>query len=148
MARDDQAERLGRAIASRRAALGMKRKDLALAAGLSYPYIAELENGTKSPSARALSALSDALELSPAALLAQSDTLPASAVAESASSLGLSKSDQAWSEWPRSLRGDEDVAAISAVVIDRVLHDVRRQLERDVPQIVRDVLAQSRWSQT
>jgi transcriptional regulator with XRE-family HTH domain len=55
---------LGRAIAVRRTALGMKRKDLAGAARLSYPYISEIENGAKEPSAKALRQIADALELS------------------------------------------------------------------------------------
>ena len=38
------------AITIRRAMLGMSRKDVAAAAGISYPYISELENGMKSPS--------------------------------------------------------------------------------------------------
>lgn len=54
---------LGRAVALRRTALGMKRKDLAEAAELSYPYISEIENGAKEPSAKALRRIADALGL-------------------------------------------------------------------------------------
>ena len=39
------------AIAVRRTELGLKRKDLAERSSLSYPYVSELENGTKEPSA-------------------------------------------------------------------------------------------------
>lgn len=60
---------LGRAIAVRRAELGLKRKDLAARSSLSYPYVSELENGTKEPSARALRQLAEALELSATQLL-------------------------------------------------------------------------------
>src|SRR5262249_60960151 len=60
---------LGRAIQVRRAELGLKRKDLARLASLSYPYLSELENGSKAPSAKALGQLADALQLSPADLL-------------------------------------------------------------------------------
>lgn len=59
---------LGRAVASRRAALGLKRKDLAQRARLSYPYISEIENGVKEPSAKALRQIADGLDLSVAEL--------------------------------------------------------------------------------
>lgn len=64
---------LGKAIAVRRAELGLKRKDLAARAQLSYPYVSELEKGTKEPSARALQQLADALEMSRTELMALSD---------------------------------------------------------------------------
>ncbi len=54
---------LGRAIQVRRAELGLKRKDLARSAALSYPYLSELETGSKAPSARALGQLAEALRL-------------------------------------------------------------------------------------
>lgn len=64
---------LGTAIAVRRAELGLKRKELAVRAKLSYPYVSELEKGTKEPSARALQQLADALEMSRTELMALSD---------------------------------------------------------------------------
>jgi transcriptional regulator with XRE-family HTH domain len=72
---------LGRAIQVRRAELGLKRKDLARLASLSYPYLSELENGSKAPSAKALGQLADALQLSPAHLLALAETVGPSAPA-------------------------------------------------------------------
>jgi transcriptional regulator with XRE-family HTH domain len=72
---------LGRAIQVRRAELGLKRKDLARLAALSYPYLSELENGSKAPSAKALGQLADALELSPADLLALAEAMGPSAPA-------------------------------------------------------------------
>ena len=68
---------LGRAIASRRGELGLKRNDLRDRSGLSYPYIAELENGTKRPSSRTLAALAEALELRPSELLDRAEQLRA-----------------------------------------------------------------------
>jgi transcriptional regulator with XRE-family HTH domain len=53
----------------RRAELGMKRKDLARESGLSYPYVSEIENGLKEPSARALRMLAQALDLTTGSLL-------------------------------------------------------------------------------
>lgn len=67
---------LGRAIQIRRAELGLKRKDLAERALLSYPYLSELENGAKTPSTKALRQLAAALELSQAELLARADSSP------------------------------------------------------------------------
>jgi transcriptional regulator with XRE-family HTH domain len=61
---------LGRAIELRRVQIGLKRKDLAIAAQLSYPYVSELEKGTKEPSAKALRQLADALQLGVSDLLA------------------------------------------------------------------------------
>lgn len=72
---------LGRAIQVRRAELGLKRKDLARLASLSYPYLSELENGSKAPSAKALGQLADALQLSPADLMALAEAMGPSAPA-------------------------------------------------------------------
>lgn len=72
---------LGRAIQVRRAELGLKRKDLARLASLSYPYLSELENGSKAPSAKALGQLADALKLSPADLMALAEAMGPSAPA-------------------------------------------------------------------
>jgi transcriptional regulator with XRE-family HTH domain len=66
-------EALGRAIAVQRVHLGLKRKDLAQRAELSYPYISELENGGKEPSAKALRQIADALELSVGELIAMGE---------------------------------------------------------------------------
>ncbi|WP_146766441.1 helix-turn-helix domain-containing protein [Micromonospora saelicesensis] len=73
---DEQPGGLGRAIQVRRAELGLKRKELAERALLSYPYLSELETGTKTPSAKALRQLADALELSQAELLERADARP------------------------------------------------------------------------
>ena len=64
---------LGRAIEVRRVHLGLKRKDLAEKAKLSYPYISELENGGKEPSAKALRQIADALDMGVAELIAMGE---------------------------------------------------------------------------
>jgi transcriptional regulator with XRE-family HTH domain len=64
---------LGRALQVRRAELGLKRRELADRALLSYPYVSEIENGAKTPSAKALRQLADALRLTPAELMARAD---------------------------------------------------------------------------
>lgn len=52
---------LGRALRARRTATGRTIADVATAAGLSVPYIANLENGRGNPTLGALRALADAL---------------------------------------------------------------------------------------
>ena len=66
---------LGKAINIRRVELGLSRNDLRDRCGLSYPYVAELEKGTKSPSARALEAIAGALEMRPHELMARAERL-------------------------------------------------------------------------
>jgi len=69
-------ERFGRAVQLRRVELGLKRRELAERADLSYPYISEIENGMKDPSAKALRRIAEALELqSPTELIALADRL-------------------------------------------------------------------------
>jgi transcriptional regulator with XRE-family HTH domain len=62
---------LGRAIACTRMEHGMKRKDLVVAtgSGISYPFLAEIENGKKWPSFRVLDVLAEALGCSSLYLL-------------------------------------------------------------------------------
>jgi transcriptional regulator with XRE-family HTH domain len=65
MAIDDLPKRgLGRVLQESRARLGLSRRDLATLALLSYPYLAELENGAKYPSHDALVRIAAALEMS------------------------------------------------------------------------------------
>ena len=59
------AEEFGRRIKGRREELGMSRRDLVVASGLSYPYVSQLETGYRLPSHKALAALAEALELPP-----------------------------------------------------------------------------------
>jgi len=65
-------------LVSRRTELGLSRRQLAERAGLSYPFVSELERGAKSPSAASLVALARALELSPAQLLTRAEQPPVS----------------------------------------------------------------------
>ena len=70
-------EALGRTIRVYRAARDMGRRELAEQADVSYSYLAEIENGSKFPSAKALHAIAKALGLSPAELLTAAETLEA-----------------------------------------------------------------------
>jgi len=56
----DQVE-LGRRLRSRRAALGRTVASVAMEAGLSVPYVANLENGRGNPTVAVLDRLADAL---------------------------------------------------------------------------------------
>lgn len=55
---------LGRVIANRRRELGMRRKDLAQALDLSYPFVSQIETGYRFPSARHQRSLCKVLGLS------------------------------------------------------------------------------------
>lgn len=60
---------LGRAIAALREERGWKRKDLVAAAKISYPFLAEVENGNKRPSMAKLADIAQALDLTVGALM-------------------------------------------------------------------------------
>jgi transcriptional regulator with XRE-family HTH domain len=64
------AEEFGRRIKARRERLGLSRRDVVEASGLSYPYVSQLETGYRLPSHKALAALAEALELDPGELSA------------------------------------------------------------------------------
>jgi transcriptional regulator with XRE-family HTH domain len=71
----DQLGMLGRAIACTRLERGLKRRELVALAGVSYPFLAEIENGTKLPSLEKLAALADALGTTPSALLVRAEQI-------------------------------------------------------------------------
>jgi transcriptional regulator with XRE-family HTH domain len=143
---------LGRAIAATRTEQGMKRGELAKAAGVSYPYLSELENGTKQGSTQKIGQIAEALGKTPSQLLARAESLalaessgpvptPVSAVVPAAGSLGwtsaaasqasLMTSTQLAAEAPmrslppigRAAVGQEDV------VVERVTRIVRAEIE-------------------
>ena len=66
-------EALGRAIKVARTELGMSRKELAAAARISYPYVADIESGRGRPSSSALLAIARALGMSPSTLMASAE---------------------------------------------------------------------------
>jgi transcriptional regulator with XRE-family HTH domain len=65
---------LGLAIKGVRRSKAMSRRALAVRSGLSYPYLAELENGRKRMSARALQLVSRALGVRPYQLLEKAES--------------------------------------------------------------------------
>ena len=69
---------IGRALRVIRNAKDLSRKVFASRAGLSYSYVAEIETGAKTPSAKALAQLAEALEVSVAELYAAAERWEAS----------------------------------------------------------------------
>lgn len=67
-------EALGRTIQVLRTDQGLDRRDLAGRSGISYSYLAAIENGKKPPSSRVLFALAGALGLHSHELLASAET--------------------------------------------------------------------------
>ena len=62
-------EALGRAIAAMRAERGLGRRTLAELAGISYPYMSEVENGTKRMTVDRLMDIAIALNVGPSRIL-------------------------------------------------------------------------------
>ena len=60
---------LGRAIAAMRAERGLSRRTLAELAGISYPYMSEVENGTKRMTVDRLMDIAIALNVGPSRIL-------------------------------------------------------------------------------
>ena len=68
---------LGRAVACLRLERGMKRKDLVAVCAISYPFLAEIEDGRKSPSMVMLARIASALQVPPSAVLDFADSIVA-----------------------------------------------------------------------
>jgi transcriptional regulator with XRE-family HTH domain len=68
---------IGRAIACLRIERGWKRNDLVAKAGISYPYLAEIEDGRKVPSHKMLTRIADALAMTPGALMMRAEQIEA-----------------------------------------------------------------------
>ena len=143
MAERDEATALGKAIAIRRVELGLSRNDLRDRSGLSYPYVAELEKGLKSPSSKALEAIARALEVRPHELLARAEELadaPGPALMMESSSLARSAPPAAASRrWfgPASAKPAGRVpaptaaaAGVEGLTEERVREIVREELRR------------------
>jgi transcriptional regulator with XRE-family HTH domain len=68
-------EALGRAIKVTRTEQGLERKELARLAGLSYPYVSEIEKGKKRASTEALRPIAQALGLRQSELIERAERL-------------------------------------------------------------------------
>lgn len=75
---DTTAAALGRTVVAARSLAGLSRKGLAVKAGISYPYLAEIENGVKNPSSKIIGRVAWALGTTPSALFeaAENGTVP------------------------------------------------------------------------
>lgn len=77
-------QRLGQTIRQRRRDLGLTLVDVAGRAGLSHPFLSQVERGLARPSMRSLTALASALQTTAQALLALPETAPVSVVRDAA----------------------------------------------------------------
>jgi transcriptional regulator with XRE-family HTH domain len=78
---EDVGLRLGGAIRARRRVLGMTLVEVAASAGLSHPFLSQLERGLARPSMRSLTAIAATLGTTAQALMAESERPGASAPA-------------------------------------------------------------------
>lgn len=146
---------LGRAIAAARSEQGVKRMELAKRSGVSYPYLSELENGTKQGSTQKIGLIAEALGMTTSQLMARAEALamgseapapypqfPSVPGATAASASGHGEVAQAAGVGGaalgapsaggiRSLRPLAPVAAdTEAIVVERVTRLVRAEIER------------------
>jgi len=142
---DFPAERLGRALMAARAERGFKRRDLADLAGLSYPYLSEIENGRKQPSAGKLKALASALGLTPAELLSRAEHLTVEnrptvqPAREPSLHMALQTSDVEPFE-----TDDDRVAAISRSVAATIQSQLGPWLQEEIARVVRAELRRAK----
>jgi transcriptional regulator with XRE-family HTH domain len=66
-------EGLGRAIKVARTAMGLERKELAEAAGVSYAYLSDIETGRGRPGSRSFLSIAQALGRSPSELMREAE---------------------------------------------------------------------------
>jgi transcriptional regulator with XRE-family HTH domain len=71
----DYRQALGRAVAHRRAELGLTQEELALRAGLHQRWISNVETGKRNPSYVSLRRLATGLDLSAAELIARAESI-------------------------------------------------------------------------
>jgi transcriptional regulator with XRE-family HTH domain len=134
---------LGRAIKVRRTDLGLERADLAERAGISYPYLSEIESGKKRPSDRTLRAIAHALEMRTHELVAEAEMRAESLGDEDAAYLmAEGPSLRPRSRWfagsaEMRLAADDEVVARERT-IPRSIEDVVIELRELVGRMTRD----------
>lgn len=162
------AAHFGYAVVLRRTMLGLKRRQLADLADLSYPYISEIEKGTKEPSAKSLRGLATALGFaSVAEMMAWVEEQPPQRATVSTTDQRMS-SEQPEAEFvrtsldfvgllndapmprpARSRNSNDDLAFAIDRAVRRVLagvaDDLRRELERVVEEEVSRRLGEDGW---
>lgn len=149
-------EAMGRAIKVVRTEQGVERRELAEKAGISYSYLAEIENGNKPPSSQVLLAIAEALGLRPSELHATADSLPDRTMGESRSSLRqaniAASAERAWSgqtvqhRMAKEPQPDALSAAPAPTSADRqaILNELMRMLERMSDEDLEMVLQMAR----
>lgn len=124
-------EALGRAIKTLRTALGIERRALAERAGLSYPYLSQIENGQRDPSTAKLTALAEQLGVQLHELYEVAEGAPP---ADPARSSGSALRDVATEEIARTVmekvsRLARRPAAEGSAEPDAVVHRLERLVE-------------------
>ena len=158
--KDPRAEELGRRVAARRKELGLSRRDVVDASGLSYPYVSQLETGYRLPSHKSLGRLAHALQLDPAELsaaiaydeMALSGPPLATLSAPTASdSVWMANRDYAGPPKPppASKVGvggvvEQVVALVGSLPVDRRLEALHRAQRRVLDQIVAEEVERAR----
>ena len=126
-------------IQSRREQMGLRRRDLVEATGLSYPYISQLETGYRLPSDRALRDLAAALSLDPAELLA---VMPEERRTTSSPLAAAASTTPRWHLNPAAVMPDALRESPRERSADDVVIDILRQLEPMDADAAIDVLAE------
>lgn len=149
-------EAMGRAIKVVRTEQGVERRELAEKAGISYSYLAEIENGNKPPSSQVLIAISEALGLRPSELHATADSLREGTINQSRFSPRqaniAASAERAWSAQSvqhRMAMEPQPDALFQAPIPtpdDRqaILHELMRMLERMSDEDLEMVLRMAR----
>ena len=127
----------GRAVRVRRQELDLKRRELAERALLSYPYVSEIENGAKSPSAKALRQLADALELSLPELLTRAGWGPPGEWEAAGSSYHVARSAARNPELGTVASGREPIAMIRDLIATMVEAELASWAQQELPELVR-----------
>lgn len=121
------AEALGRAIKTLRTALDIDRKTLAERAGISYPYLSQIENGQRDPSTKKLTKLAEELGVQLHELYEVAEGAPPPAGAGAASAVGRVRTS--------------DIAKTIFDKVTRAAHDRRSdEAGGEVPESVVDQL--------
>ena len=128
----------GRAVQVRRAELALKRRELAERASLSYPYVSEIENGAKSPSAKALRQLADALELSPPELLTRAGWGPPVEWDAAGSSYHAARAGVRYAGPSTVGSGREPLAIAADLIAAMVQAEVTSWAQQELPRLVRE----------
>lgn len=127
---DEAARRgLGEAIVKARMRRGLSRRELQEYVQISYPYLAELEKGAKTPSAEVFQSLAENLEMTPDELM------------EYARSLGDGSTDLLYQLAPVGLNDAPLLQASSSELADRITSEVLKRIAPVIRAAVDSALA-------